>query len=117
MASPIALSASDVDPVRLKRVLNEYFTYERAQAFRRCLVGREVLVALLLWAFRSTAILSRSAFWTAVAVLTATACSAWMIELRAGMRFDRELTDAMTSTRNQYPAPGVSLERKVIKSS
>jgi hypothetical protein len=118
MASPIALSASDVHPVRLKRVLNEYFTYERAQAFRRCVVGRVVLVALLLWAFRSTAILSRSAFWIAVAVLTAMACAAWVVELRAGIRFQRELTGIPTiSTPECRPALASADGQKVIKNS
>ena len=116
MHTVTSFHASAARPDQISAVMSEYLALERARIFRRLLVRRfgllAVIAALLGTGFHW---LSPFASWCSVSVFLVLPVWAWIVELQRDRRLARrleELPDA--ATQIVLPSPE---SKKVVKSS
>jgi hypothetical protein len=102
----VSFRSSDVDGQELRAIMRDYLALEHTRVYRRLLVRRFGLLALML-AVAGTGLhwLTPAATWFSVAVCLAVPLSTWISELKCARRLTRRLPGA--------PA----VRKKVIKSS
>jgi hypothetical protein len=104
MSSFTSFHASAVAPDQLQAITADYLALERIRVFRRLLVKRCTILAVVAAAV-SLAWLSRFALWFSVALCLTPPAWAWIIEIRRGWRLAARV-NGVTGTH-----------KKVIKSS
>jgi hypothetical protein len=104
MHTIISFRAADLEPGQLSAVMTDYFALERARVYRRLLVARFGILAVVLglvgFGFRW---LSPVASWFSVVFCTIAPAWAWIAELRYDWRLARRLRDVPVGDQ-QIPA-------------
>jgi hypothetical protein len=95
MHTVTSFHASAVQPDQLNGIMADYLALERARIFRRLLVKRFGLLALIL-AGVSLVWLSAFAFWFSVGLSIAVPVWAWTVELGCERRLARRLDEVPT---------------------
>lgn len=90
----VSFAASEIDPPKLSQVLADYLAYEQARVFRRLLLKRLGIAAVIASVVAvSVGLLSRPPFWVLIGLLAAAGLHAGALELRARARITRRIAD------------------------
>jgi hypothetical protein len=94
MQTVTAIHSSGVEPAQLSAVMADYFALEQARIYRRLLVSRFSVLALVLGivglGFR---LLTPFASWFSVGMCAVAPTWAWIAEFRCDRRLSRRLND------------------------
>ena len=107
----VSVSASNVDPIALRRLLNQHLVYDRARLLRGRIVRFLIIIAAMDTAMLSVRNISPSEFWWVIALVAVSVGAAFMWEHFARHRFDQELCgvpqyDWSGESTNRYPTQG-----------
>ena len=91
MHTVTSFHASAIQPEQLSGIMADYLALERARVFRRLLVKRFGLLALILGV--SVVWLSAFAFWFSIGLCVAVPIWAWTVELGCEQRLARRLDE------------------------
>ncbi len=119
MPTVASFHASDLSREQLRRMLAEHLALERAQVFRRLLVKRCGVIALIVVALGvSTSLIPSVGTWTIAGLFVAAPAGAWLRELHLQARVARVLSGVASESATagtREGTPGMRTSRHVTR--